>query len=135
MFLNAENKKLIEYLKLKNMYRYADAYLQFLGTGKNLDKSNIKILLKNIRSNDFLEFEKNIFEIFALSKIEVEKKVIRSSLHRVKKHREITRSKGYKNISLQLPEDVHKKLKDLKTKKMMTYAEVIAFLVSNKNNE
>ena len=129
MFLNSENTKLIEYLKLKNMYRYGDAYLHFLGTGKKLDKSNMKILLKNIRSNDFAEFEKNILEIFTRSKIEVEKKVIRSSLPRVKKHRENIKAKGYKNISLQLPPDVYQNLKSLKLKKKMTYSELISFLI------
>jgi len=132
MFLNFENIKLIEYLKLKNMYRYADAYLQFLGTGGKLDKTNMKILLKNIRSNDFSEFEKNILEIFARSKIEVEKKVIRSSLPRVKKHRENIKAKGYKNISLQLPPDVYQKLKSLKIKNNMTYSDLISFLISDK---
>ena len=69
MFLNSENTKLIEYLKLKNMYRYADAYLQFLGTGGKLDKTNMKILLKNIRSNDFSEFENKGFTITAAGEI------------------------------------------------------------------
>jgi len=133
MFLNAENTKLIEYLKLKNMYRYADAYLQFLGTGKKLDRSDLKILLKNIRSKDFAEFEKNIFEIFARYKIEVQKKVIRSSLIRVKKHRENIKAKGYKNISLQLPPDIYQKLKSLKLKNNMTYSELIDFLISKEN--
>jgi len=131
MFLNSENKKLIDYLKLENMYRYADAYLQFLGTGEKLDKSNMKILLKNIRSNDFVEFEKNILEIFACSKITVIKKVIRSSLPRVKKHRANIRAKGYKNISLQLPPGVYQELKLLKLKNNMTYSELISFLISN----
>jgi hypothetical protein len=133
MFLNAENTKLIEYLKLKNMYRYADAYFQFLDTGKKLDKFDLKILLKNIRSNDFAEFEKNILDIFSRSKIEVQKKVIRSSLFRVKKHRENIKAKGYKNISLQLPPDIYQKLKSLKLKNNMTYSELIDFLISKEN--
>ena len=130
MFLSPENTKIINYLKLKNMYRFADAYLQFLGTGKKLDKSDIKILLKNIRSNNFLEFEKNISNIFARSKIEVIKKVIRSSLSRVKKHREDLKAKGYKNLSLLLPPDDYQKLKKMKLLKKMTYSELISFLIN-----
>jgi hypothetical protein len=138
MFLNAENTKLIEYLKLKNMYRYADAYFQFLDTGAKLDKSSMKILLKNIRSNDFAEFEKNILEIFSKFEITVtlqqEKNTLpKSSLIRVKKHRDNIKAKGYKNISLQLSPDIYQKLKSLKLKNNMTYSELIDFLISKEN--
>lgn len=138
MFMNSENTKLIDYLKLKNMYRYANAYLQFLGTGKKLDKKSIKILLKNIRSGDLVEFEKNMVDIFSKFEINVtvqhkKNTLPKSSSIRVKKHRENIKAKGYKNLSLELPADQYKKLKDLKIKKNMTYSELITFLISDKN--
>ena len=131
MFLTSDNTKIIEYLKLKNMYRFADAYLQFLGTGKKLDKSDIKILLKNIRSSDFLEFEKSLFEIFSRFGITVISEVQKSSSNlRVKKHRESIKAKGYKNLSLLLPPDDYQKLKKMKLSKKMTYSELISFLIN-----
>jgi len=131
MFLSPENSKIINYLKLKNMYRFADAYLQFLGTGAKLDKSDIKILLKKIRSNDFLEFEKSLLEIFSRSKISVISEVEKSSSNlRVKKHRENIKAKGYKNLSLLLPPDDYQKLKKMKLSKKMTYSELISFLIN-----
>ena len=128
MELNHKNKKIIEYFKLKNMYRFADAYLQFLGTGKKLTNQHLKILLANIDANNFSEFEKNILEIF--SKFEIQ--LTSSSLVRVKKHRENIKAKGYKNISLQLPPDIYQKLKSLKLKNNMTYSDLISFLISDK---
>jgi len=125
MILNHKNKKIIEYFKLKNMYRYEAAYLQFLGTGKKLTNQHFKILLVNIEANNFLEFEKNIFEIFSLFKIELTS----SSLDRVKKHRSNLKKRGFKNISISLPGTEYDKLKKLKVKNNMTYSELISFLI------
>ena len=131
MFLNSENTKIIKYLKLKNRYRFADAYLQFLGTGKKLDKSDIKILLKNIRSDNFLEFEKSLIDIFSRFKITVISDQQKSSSNlRVKKYRESIKAKGYKNLSLLLPPDDYQKLKKMKLSKNMTYSELISFLIN-----
>lgn len=130
MKLNHKNKQIVEYLKLKNKYFFADKYLQFLNTGKKFSNQHLKILLSDISSNDFLEFEKNILEIFSLYKIDVNKKLPSSTSARVKKHREDIKAKGYKNISLQLPPDIYQNLKTLKLKKQMTYSQLISFLVS-----
>ena len=138
MFLNSENKKIVEFLKLKNMYRYADAYLQFLETGKKLDKSITKNLSKSMRSDSLEKFEKTLLKIFLDFEIKIpsmtgKNKNIVSSNFRVKKFREKIKEKGYKNISLVLPAAEYEKLKKLKLSKSMTYSELIIFLINQQN--
>ena len=135
MFLNSENKKIVEFLKLKNMYRYANAYLQFLETGQKLDKFSTKNLLKSMRSNNLEKFEKTLLKIFLDLEIKIpsstdKNKNIISSNFRVKKFREKIKEKGYKNISLVLPAAEYEKLKKLKLSKSMTYSELIIFLIN-----
>jgi hypothetical protein len=135
MFLNSENTKIIDYLKRKNMYRYADAYLKFLVTGQKLDKHELKKISKLVRFDDASELQKIFDAIFLQFKIEVntpvEKKEEKSSSNlRVKKYRDSLRSKDYKNLSVLLPASEYQKLKKMKLSKKMTYAELIIFLIN-----
>jgi len=131
MFLTSDNIKIIEYLKLKNMYRFADVYLQFLGTGEKLEKKELKILLKFVRFDSAADLRKKFIEIFSRLDIKLSSPVEKSSSNlRVKKHRENVKAKGYKNLSLLLPPDDYQKLKKMKLSKKMTYSELISFLVN-----
>jgi len=130
MFLNSENKKIIEYLLLNNLSNYADAYLKLLATGLKIDKNEFKKIIKLVKSNNSIELSKNLLEIFLKFKIDI-KNNSSSSNERVKKYRENIKAKGYKNIALQLPPGVYQKLRLLKIKHNMTYSELIAFLISD----
>lgn len=135
MFLNSENTKIIDYLKLNNLTNFADAYYDFLSTGQKLDKKELKILSKFVRNNSLEDLRKKFLEIFSIFEIDVSVPVKKNTLSvssnlRVKKHRDKIKSKGYKNLSLQLPPDEYQKLKDLKIKKQMTYQELIIFLIN-----
>lgn len=135
MFLNSENTKIIEYLKLNSLPNFADGYYELLSTGTKLDKKELKILSKFVRNMQREDLLKKLLEIFSKFEIDVtpqhEKNMLpKSSLTRVKKHREKIKAKGYKNLSVQLPADQYKKLKDLKIKKQITYSELIIFLIN-----
>jgi len=135
MFLNSENTKIIEYLKLNSLTNFADGYYKFLSTGTKLDKKELNILSKFVRNMQREDLLKKLLEIFSKFKIDVtvqhkKNTLPNSSNLRVKKHRENIKSKGYKNLSVQLPADQYKKLKDLKIKKQMTYSELIIFLIN-----
>lgn len=135
MFLNSENTKIIDYLKLNSLTNFADAYQELLSTGKKIDKKELKIISKLVRNMQCEDLLKKLLEIFSRFGISVasdyEKNTLpKSSNDRVKKHREKIMAKGYKNLSLQLPPDQYQKLKDLKIKKQMTYSELIIFLIN-----
>jgi len=135
MFLNSENTKIIDYLKLNSLDNFSDAYYKLLSTGEKIDKKELKIISKFVRNNQREDLSKKLLEIFLKFEIDVtvqyEKNTLpKSSLIRVKKHRENIKAKGYKNLSFQLPPDEYQKLKDLKIKKQMTYQELIIFLIN-----
>jgi len=135
MFLNSDNQKIVDYLKLNSLENFAEGYITFLGSGNKLLKSELKIILKSIRKKDKQFLTKKLLEIFKNFDIslpdEISKKeaVKNSSTSRVKKHREINKLKGFKNLSLLLPPDEYQKLRELKIKKQMTYSELIIFLL------
>lgn len=135
MFINSQNTKIIDYLKLNSLLNFADAYYELLSAGHKIDKKELKIISKFVRSDNLDYLQKKLLEIFSRFQISVtlqhEKNTLpSSSFDRVKKHREKMKSKGYKNLSLQLPPDEYKKLKALKIKKQMTYQELIIFLIN-----
>ena len=135
MFLNSENIKIIEYLKLNSLINFADGYYKFLSTGTKLDKKELKILSKFVRNNQREDLLKKLLEIFSKFEIDVtvqhkKNTLPNSSNSRVKKHRDKIKAKGYKHLSLQLPPYEYQKLKDLKIKKQMTYSELIIFLIN-----
>jgi len=132
VFLNSNNQKIIDYLTALNLNSERINYMHFLGENKKLSKTEIKTLLKNIHLDDFTSFKKNIIEILVKYKINPKQILKKSSIDRVKKHRDKNKKKGYKNISMQLPKDIHEKIKLLKQKKKMTYPELLSFLISDK---
>jgi|Deesub1362A_J573_1020465.scaffolds.fasta_scaffold29361_2 hypothetical protein len=139
MFLNSENTKIIDYLNTNALTNFADGYLELLSAGKKIDKKELKIISRFVRDMQKEDLTKKLLDVFSRFEIDVtvqDKKNIlsKSSNSRVKKYREDIRSKGYKNLSLQLSPDDFQKLKHLKIKNQMTYAELIIFLVDNYSN-
>ena len=135
MFLNSENTKIIDYLKLNSLTNFEDGYYKILSTGKKIDKRDLKILSKFVKNNQCDKLLEKLLEIFSRFEIDLtfhhkKNMLLNSSNLRVKKHREKIKSKGYKNLSVQLPPGEYQKLKDLKIKKQMTYQELIIFLIN-----
>jgi len=141
MITNSQKSKISKFMKTNRLHELQKDLKKFFDAGLVLKKKDIDILLNLARYRDVENFSSTLHDLIkndfiycdsAAAEKDVTLQEEKSVNQRVRKHREITKSKGYKNISLQLPTDVHKKLKDLKVKKMMTYAEVIAFLMSSK---
>ncbi len=135
MFLNSENTKIIEYLKLNGLTSFADAYYKLLVDDIKIDKKELKLMSKFVRNLQFDDLEKILLEIFSRFDIDVtpqhkKNTLSKSSLTRVKKHRDYLKQKGYKNLSVNLSAEDFKKLKDLKLKKQMTHSQLISFLIN-----
>jgi len=135
MLINSKYNKINKYLKALELSRLESDFITFLEDGNSLAAADIDKFLKLIKFKEhdtfYLEFEKIISPASEEQK-PIKKNINKkSSASRVKKYRDITKAKGYKNLSLLLPPDTYQKLKDLKLKNNMTYAELITFLVSN----
>jgi len=134
MFLNSDNKKIVSYLESKELFKYKKVFLEFLYQDKKIDKKDLKILLKNMRSDFEEKVKENLLEIFSKNKISsrgVEKKSVKQ---RVKKFREKNKENGLKNISFFLSGEDYEKIKNMKREKNMTYSELISFLLNSQNN-
>jgi len=137
MFLNSENTKIIQFLKSNSLINLADAYYNFLSAGKKINKNELKLISKLVRNMQIVDLEKKLLEILLefgiVPAVQKEKStlLVPSNL-RVKKYRESLKAKGYKSLSFQVSADNYKKLRDLKLKNKMTYAELIVFLIDKK---
>ncbi len=137
MFLNADNTKIINYLKSNNLMDYANSYHELLATGQKIDKKELKIILKFVRLDNSPGLSNKLLEIFKIFKIDftdLSKKdtVSISSNQRVKQYRKKLKDKGYKNISIFLSPADYKKLKTLRISENKPYSQIISYLLSDK---
>jgi hypothetical protein len=97
-----------------------------MSKGFRVPKKEMKILMKSVRLGEYENLYASLLELFNANGV----KIKLTSSDRVKKHREVRKSNGDKNVSLVLPALEYEKLKKMKIRKNMTYSELIVFLMS-----
>jgi hypothetical protein len=130
-----KHKKIIKYLNAMGLNELKNSFIKYLDDGFLLSAADIEKMLKFIKYKDVENLSQKLLEILSDLKNNVtlqhkKNTLSKSSLTRVKKHRNNLKQKGYKNLSVNLSAEDTKKLKDLKLKKQMTHSQLISFLIN-----
>jgi biotin operon repressor len=130
-----KHKKIIKYLNAMGLNELKNSFVKYLADGFLLSAADIEKMLKFIKYKDVENLSQKLLEILSDLKNNVtlqhkKNTLLKSSLTRVKKHRNSLKQKGYKNLSVNLSAEDTKKLKDLKLKKQMTHSQLISFLIN-----
>jgi hypothetical protein len=131
MFLNSVNKKIVEFLDMKNLSNLKQYFLKMLEVNKKLSKQEEKNILRLIRAGENILVERQLEEILIVLKI-IKKN--ENSTKRVRKSREKKKEAGYKTVSFLLTVSEFEKIREMKSKKWNSYREFFLYLIEKHEN-
>jgi len=133
MKLSKNHKKIISTLKKNGLDYLISPFLKLVSLSEEKKITIHKLQWSYIldeaykNGNDKIHFEQVMIDFLDLSNIKVPK----SNKKRIKKYREIKKSKGYKTVSFQISSEDFEKLSNYKSNLGFTYAQALHELLKN----